>query len=402
MTFLNLIWSLVLCLFPVGSVPVAVDPLASVSAQKTVHTPDEADCERMLALYDALPNGPEKDQLERRIDAVAGQRYATYSRLYWFRDIEAAKARARATGKPILSLRLLGRLDEDLSCANSRFFRVVLYANQDVSRFLRENFVLFWSSECPVPKVTIDMGDGRAIKTTIAGNSAHYVLDCDGRPLDVLPGLYSPVAFRRGLEAILPLARASPNLSDEARVQALLAFQQASLEAARSLWDSSGSAERVNVPRDPPILEAEALTISKAVAERALLATLEGGRLVRLHAVLARRLFEARLDASSRSLLERLGPTDWALEPRALTGASLEELINIFESEIARDTEKNERVLRPQALACFVENGKLRDFAGVNRLLYTSVFRMPPEDVWLGLEHPLLFSGVPNDGIQTR
>ena len=48
------------------------------------------------------------------IDAVAGQRDAWVSRLYWYTDWDAAVASARAQGKPILSLRLLGRLDQDL------------------------------------------------------------------------------------------------------------------------------------------------------------------------------------------------------------------------------------------------------------------------------------------------
>src|SRR5262245_61729079 len=100
----------------------------------------------LLARYDALPDGEEKTTLADVIDRVAAQKYAHVSRLYWFTDLDEARAAARAAGKPILSLRLLGRLDEDLSCANSRFFRVALYANADLSRFLREHFVLHWSS----------------------------------------------------------------------------------------------------------------------------------------------------------------------------------------------------------------------------------------------------------------
>ena len=39
-------------------------------------------------------------------------------------------------------LRLLGRLDDELSCANSRFFRTALDANAEVSAYLREHYVL--------------------------------------------------------------------------------------------------------------------------------------------------------------------------------------------------------------------------------------------------------------------
>jgi hypothetical protein len=54
---------------------------------------------------------------------------------------------------------------------------------------------LHWQSVRPVPKVTIDFGDGRRIERTLTGNSVHVVLDRDGRPVDALPGLFSPDVF---------------------------------------------------------------------------------------------------------------------------------------------------------------------------------------------------------------
>ena len=96
---------------------------------------------------------------------------------------------------PILSLRMLGRLDETLSCANSRFFRQVLYRNQTVANYLRENVILHWSSERAVPRVTIDYGDGRKLETTITGNSIHYLMDHSGKVIDAMPGLVTPDAF---------------------------------------------------------------------------------------------------------------------------------------------------------------------------------------------------------------
>src|SRR5262245_2433979 len=69
------------------------------------------------------PAGPRADRLRDAVDHVAAQRDASSSRLYWYTDLDEAKRAARASGRPILSLRLLGRLDDELSCANSRFFR---------------------------------------------------------------------------------------------------------------------------------------------------------------------------------------------------------------------------------------------------------------------------------------
>ena len=148
------------------------------------------------------------------VDAVAGQRDAWASLLYWHTDLEAAKVAAEAAGKPILSLRLLGRLTDEHSCANSRFFRKTLYPNAAVGKFLRENFILHWESVRPVPTVTIDFGDGRTLKRTITGNSVHYVLDFRGRLVDAIPGLFGPQAFLQVLKPSQEVAARCGTLDD--------------------------------------------------------------------------------------------------------------------------------------------------------------------------------------------
>lgn len=115
--------------------------------------------------------------------------------LIWTTNLTAAIAEARRTKRPILSLQLLGRLDQELSCANSRFFRKLLYVDPTIHRILRDHFVLHWHSVRPVPIVTIDLGNGRRITKTLTGNSAHLVLDSDGRVVDALPGLFSRDVF---------------------------------------------------------------------------------------------------------------------------------------------------------------------------------------------------------------
>src|SRR5437016_4251030 len=144
-------------------------------------------------------NGAAPDERWKRIalalDRVGGQ-YDNYaSGLYWYTDLEKAKAAANTSGRPILSLRLLGRLDEDLSCANSRFFRTTLYPSREINQLLKDRFILHWESVRPAPRVTIEFGDGRKLERTITGNSIHYILDADGKVADALPGLYSEHVF---------------------------------------------------------------------------------------------------------------------------------------------------------------------------------------------------------------
>src|SRR5687767_1495639 len=80
-------------------------------------------------------------RVKAALDAVSQQKDSYLGGLYWYTDIDEAKAAARVTGKPIISLRLLGKLSEEFSCANSRFFRTVLYSNAEVSQRLKDNFI---------------------------------------------------------------------------------------------------------------------------------------------------------------------------------------------------------------------------------------------------------------------
>ena len=171
------------------------------------------------------------------IDAVAQQRDAHASRLFWHTDLASAKADAARSGKPILSLRLLGNLDEDRSCANSRFFRSVLYANENVSGWLREHYVLHWQSLRPVPKLSIDFGDGRRIERTITGNSIHYILDPNGEIIDAIPGLYGPQAFMAAIQMGEAVALNAMAQSDSAqRREFLNAYHRQAVDGIVETW----------------------------------------------------------------------------------------------------------------------------------------------------------------------
>jgi hypothetical protein len=114
-----------------------------------------------------------------------------------------------------------------LSCANSRLFRIVLYANEQVSNLLRERFVLHWQSVRPVPRVMIDFGDGRKMERTLTGNSIHYVLDSEGRVIDALPGMYGPSAFLRELSRISSVVETLSEVRTDERNPALRRYRRA-------------------------------------------------------------------------------------------------------------------------------------------------------------------------------
>ncbi|HEY0193294.1 MAG TPA: hypothetical protein VGC42_19385 [Kofleriaceae bacterium] len=363
----------------------------------------------LLARYDHAGRD-EQRALEPQLDAMAGQRYAASARLFWYTELDAAKQAARRTGRPILALRMLGDLREDLSCANSRLFRAVLYANTEVSALLRDQFILYWSSERDVPVVTIDFGGGRKIVRTTTGNSAHYVLDADGRVLDVLPGLYAPEVFRHELGKSLALAREVAHLDEAGRQRALRAYhregQEAALQAMAAVADVPYIAGRRTLLGVGDIARAQMATMSKARIEVPDLRTigLLGPGDASLDDPAAWSAIgqatwhlgpAAILDAPSRALVARLhdaGPDGPHTTPEQLAA-----VIARLEQHLVADTAINELQLRLQIRAQLMAGQT--DFASLNDWIYANVFATPKTDPWLGLNPRTEFSGLPGDGV---
>lgn len=379
--------------------------------------PESKGLETLFARYDREPEGSVKAKLAAQIDAAAHQRYATVSRLYWHTDLTSAKAAARLHGRPILHLRMLGRLDEDLSCANSRMFRATLYANRAVSAFLRERFILYWSSERPVPRVTIDYGDGRKLERTVTGNSAHYVLDYDGNVLDVLPGLYAPAAFQSELERSLILAERVRGLSGGERAKILADDHGERVRAAQRDWGRFAGIvrrEQLTAPArvESDLVAAQRLTVAKSAVElkdlryiaRELAPEMVSETQVEWWSSVGRGLYDIGgrrvMDDASRALVVRLhdaGPG----ELRA-TDQQRQAMIARLEEAIVADTALNQLRLRPQIGREIVRLGGRIDFATLNDWIYAEVFRTPKQDAWLGLLPRHVFTGIPGDGVVMR
>jgi hypothetical protein len=339
---------------------------------------------------------------------------------------------------PILSLRMLGDLRDDLSCANSRLFRATLYANAEVSAFLRDHFVLHWSSERPVPRVTIDFGDGehRLVRTT-TGNSAHYVLDEDGDVLDVLPGLYVPSVFRDQLVASLALAARVHGLTADQRERQIVAYHRELVASANTAWtDVTGAVVLPQLHRlaradevESALAAAQRTTMSKMVMEvpdlrrlGADLGSVDTGD-VAAWAMAGQLAFSigdvpsgggdtyglrtrprqrqraaappALFDARSRAVIAQLA----SAPVRPLTRTQLDAMIARLEQTTVADTALNELKLRPQISQHIIDTGGRASFADLNAWVYASVFHTPASDPWLGLVTDIDFTGLPGDGI---
>ncbi|MEO3705967.1 hypothetical protein AAFM79_15100 [Trichormus azollae HNT15244] len=73
--------------------------------------------------------------------------------------------------------------------------------------------ILHWQTVRPLPKVTIDFGEGCKLERTIRGNSIYYILDSSGRPINAIPGLYRLKAFLTQLKQAEVIAALLSNRS---------------------------------------------------------------------------------------------------------------------------------------------------------------------------------------------
>ena len=370
-----------------------------------------------------MPSDERWKRIAAALDRVGGQYDDYASGLYWYTDLEKAKAAARTSGRPILSLRLLGRLDEDLSCANSRFFRTTLYPSAEINQLLKNGFILHWESVRPAPRVTIDFGDGRTLQRTITGNSIHYILDSDGKIVDALPGLYSAPVFTAELQQAAAVVK-------EARGKGTADYaEHMNVTCARLLQAWAADLAAINAPQPP----------SKALAESALERWMDDNKwqqVAQLHVNVA------AFDGSVRELMARKFPSapvaarvamsKAAVETpmiRALGGSAQDPVqpqeypdarvaapvavakmaaetpmmraVRNLSGTVALDTVQNNYMRRTKILAFLAGQGHAYSLAQANDWIYARIFLTPRQDPWLGLAPADVFAAIDGNG-ETR
>jgi hypothetical protein len=329
--------------------------------------------DQLHAQWSAAP--PEaRAKLARTLDRVCAQKDCSASRLYWYTDLEEAKIAAQRLGRPILSLAMLGRLDEELSCANSRFFRTLLYSDPAIAAILRKKYVLHWHSVRDVPVITIDMGDGRKIRQTITGNSAHYLLASDGTVLDVLPGLYSPDAFRVHLEEWDVFHRTLDASNREAGIRAY--------HATRLANPYEVAATRLA----PAAFRAE----SKMVLEVPLIRELQlGGKRATVAELVERDPWRRIGEEEKDNVHFSEGSLALMRNKQPLT----DELLDNLRRTVATDAAYNENELHRRVHEWFA-GGEVRDLPSLNERVYAELFQTPSSDPWLGLQPRSVFAAL--------
>lgn len=346
------------------------------------------------------------------IDAVAMQKDAYASQLYWYTDLEEAKRAADKKNRPILSLRLLGNLNEEFSCANSRLFRSVLYSNADISKYLRENYILHWQSVRPAPRITIDFGDGRKIERTITGNSIHYILNEDGTIIDALPGLYSPVGFLTYLTEGRNVAKLAGQLAPQLRAKAFMRYRQLSFNQIKAKRDNIVTRSGVKLS-EPAVTGTGSLIAPSAMTAApiamAKMVVVDEYSLLRVYDDFAK--FEAsvgfddwlklsghyspirKLDDNSISFIRR---------QNAKTGLSEQDFSALFaklDNFIALDTTRNDFLYHTKLYQMLNEDRGTESLDKFNERVYADIFKTPGTDKWLGLYASDVYTALDGNGV---
>ncbi len=364
------------------------NPQLAEAAVAQLRAEGQSGVDAMIAWHEQQRlTGARETQYRAALDRICRQRDCAWSGLYWYTDLAEAERVAAQQFKPVLTLRLLGNLDEDLSCANSRFFRTILYSDRRIARYLRENFVLHWQSVRPVPKVTIDFGDGRTMVRTLTGNSIHYIIASDGTVIDALPGLYAPEVFLEKLKEAAALHHDTLALSAAKRAEILTAYHRDRADGAKF---------SIYVSPVKTAIDASKLAMSKSAVEVPMLNRVSFG-------------FRGKAGLPAPAPKPRTAAAPPMFDQRSLdlirskrgTSEGFEMAVLKLEGTVAEDTLTNENGLHRQIHALLAQS-PTRSLDQLNSMIYDELFMTPSDDRWLGLLPPGTFSAIERDGLEER
>jgi hypothetical protein len=390
------------------------DPVAAAKAVKTLREMGPDGLLTVLAEYseaiERFKKTGEADADWKRIaaviDGVAMQKDAYASGLYWYTDLDEAKRVAKKQSKPILTLRLLGNLNEEFSCANSRLFRSILYPNSAVSKYLRDNYILHWTSVRPAPRITIDFGDGRKIERTITGNSIHYIIDADGSIIDGLPGLYSPNAFLANLRAADIAFENAASKPANQKALSLFEYRKKSFERIkkeRAIAIQSTGVEMTETRTGTLAILAAPMAVAK-------MEVVDEYSILRIYDNFAK--FEPSIKFDDWEKLSKVYAPDLDVDANTvamvrrqnaktgLTKAEFDGLFAKLENFIALDTTRNDFLFHTKIYE-WLNTGRSSnvEVEAFNARVYDQLFQTPNTDKWLGLYSSDVYTALDGNGI---
>lgn len=296
----------------------------------------------------------------------------TVNEIAWFNQFEDAKKEAAKTKKPILLLSMFGEIDEQMPCANARTLRATLFKDPDFKKLVGLDVIPAWEMVRAVPKIEIDLGDGRKIKRTVRGNAVMYLCNADGKVVDAFPGIYTKSDF-------MPMIRESIEKVARATEGDVFAFHKS---------------QPLIVPRSIP------LTTSKMMAESPTLnligaESFEGATPTTLKKEESkeRRQF---LAAARRVRDMSLIPANSEEVMFVTTGKNLSEVAQKDRASmiLAKDSERNTTMLRPVIHLWFNSMKSLPTPGEAREAVLETILKIPYKDPYFGLKD-VIIPGTP-------
>lgn len=128
----------------------------------------------------------------------------------WHDSFADAAVEAKKTGKPILFLSMFGEIDEEMPCANARTLRATLFKTPEFKKLVSQDMIPAWEMVRSVPKITVDLGDGKKLTRTVRGNAVMYVCNSDGKVVDAYPGVYTGEDFFPAIKQSIEMCSKTP------------------------------------------------------------------------------------------------------------------------------------------------------------------------------------------------
>jgi hypothetical protein len=230
----------------------------------------------------------------------------------------------------------------------------VTLSNPDVIKFLTNEVVPYWESVGPVPKVTIELADGRVIKRTLGGNIVTYLLSPAGEVYDAFPGVYTPENYLSEIHKTLEVIKSN---------QDILAWHRQELaDAAKT--------------------EETRMTMSKAVVESPLLNALGGVRSAKQtkDSTTAFHDYATRLQDISK-----IAATIPELRSAILSDVQSKDPNEIGRAAVELDSRNNLKLIRPAVHLLFTSYKNLPSIQQCRDQIYEDILHVPIHDPYLGL-----------------
>jgi len=290
----------------------------------------------------------------------------------WHNDWSLAVSEAKEKDRPILMLSIFGRLDEEVTCANARTLRATLMKEPEFQAMMQQEVIPVWEMVREVPKVTIDLGDGKPIRRTIRGNAVMYLCNKKGEILDVFPGVHTAKDLMPRLrESIKELAKA-----DTARV-----LEYHTKLAANPKYSVPVRPTRITMGKmamESPTLDL--LGIVEPEPIRGTLANTDPKQRAFLRA--AARLQDASLTPMSAASALRLMGLDAPREK--MTDEELAKAI------IEADSQRNINTVRPVIHLWMASLPRLQSPAEARPAILEQILKIPYRDPYFGLKDVIL------------